>query len=300
MAIASACTDRCRPGPRGWWRAGRCLAAGLLLLIVAPACTTGLVYQRMDWVVSWYVSGFVTLSDRQDEQLRAVVRKTMAWHRETQLPRYVGLLEELAANADAPVSAEQLEARYQQVSGYLDDFLRQVIPDVAPLLRTLSAAQLDELQENLEEDNQDLWDELAGATPEKRQARRNRTAVRSLQRFVGRLSSEQRVLLESGLSEMRDLSESWLDRRRHWQERFVGVLRAPPPGPRLAVVLEDLALNPDQFDAPDYRRGVEHNRRVIMRMLAGVSAGLSERQQQHLHRKFLELAADLQRISEMG
>lgn len=281
-----------REVPRRW----RILAVGLCALLVLPGCTTGMAYKRMDWLVSWYVNGLVDLDESQEAHLRRIVDNTMAWHRQTQLPKYVALAEELAAESNRPTSAAQLEARYQQVAGYLDDFLQHVIPDVAPLLRSLSASQLAELRENLAEDNEDMWDEYAGTTPEKRAARRAKTTLRVLQRFVGRLRSAQSAAVKADLAGMDDVSEQWLGRRRLWQEKFLLLVASPPPGAEFAAALQHMALNPNQFDSVDYRRQVDRNRGIVMGMLAELSTGLSDTQRQHLQRKFLEYAGDLQTI----
>ncbi len=280
--------------PRRRWLAP---ALGVCALALLPACTTGLVYNRMDWVVSWYVNGLVDLDEAQEAELRRMVDRTMSWHRQTQLPKYVALAEELAASADRPLSTAEVEARYQQVSGYLDEFMQHVIPDAAPLLRTLSASQLAELRDSLEEDNQDLWEDYAGATRDQRRGRRLKTTVRVLQRFVGRLSTGQRATVESDLTGMNDVSEQWLGRRRFWQEEFLRLLGSPLPEAEFASALQHMALDPNQFDSADYRRQVDHNRRIVTAMFADLSGGLSASQQRHLQRKFLEYAEDLHKIS---
>jgi hypothetical protein len=277
------------------WR-GRLFAACFLVTTLA-ACTTGFVYNRLDWIVAWYVGDFVTLDERQKDELHAIVHRTLDWHRGTQLPRYVALLETLAAEASKPISGAQLEEHYQEVQGFADDFLRHVAPDAASLLATLNDRQITELAENLEEDNEELWDELAGDTPAERVKRRRKSAVRSLQRMVGRLDKSQRALVESRLSGMHDVAGQWLERRRHWQSRFLDVLRSHPGEATLEPVLLDLFLDPDQFDPPDYRRRADENRRLVTALIAELSGQLADSQRDHLRRKFAEYADDLRDIA---
>jgi hypothetical protein len=176
------------PRPRVWRR----LSVIALLAIWLGGCTTGFVYNRLDWVVSWYVNGLVSLDDAQEAQLKSMVQQTLDWHRRSQLPRYVSLLEQLDRETDQPVTAQALERRYQEIGAMLDDFLRQVLPGAAGLLRTLTPEQIAELGESLTEDNEEIWDEFAGATPAVRQKRRARSTLRALRRFTGPLSSAQR------------------------------------------------------------------------------------------------------------
>jgi hypothetical protein len=271
-----------------------------VLVLGLSGCAAGFVYNRLDWLVSWYVNGLVSLDSAQEQQLHDMVHRTLDWHRSTQLPRYISLLEEMADETAQPVSADRLEQRYQNIAGLLDDFLQHVVPDAAGLLRTLSPDQVAELKENMTVDNEDLWEEFAGNSPEVRQKRRTKNAMRALQRFVGRLSEDQRVTVATRVSAMHDVSDQWLDRRQHWQRRFFDLLLAPPPGALFDAALLDLALNPNQFDSGDYRRTVDGNRRAVMEMIAELSHGFSSQQREHLRRKFREYGDDLRRITAAG
>jgi len=275
------------------------VAAALLCVTVLSSCT-GIVYNRVDWVVSWYVSDLVTLDGRQKVALSRLVDKTMAWHRETELPRYVTLLERLAAESGQPFGAAALEAHYQEVSRLLDDFARRAAPDVAGFLRTLNRDQVREMRGNFAEANEELWEDYGGATAAERSTRRTKNAVRALQRFTGRLTGEQRRLLASNLSRMHDVSPQWLERRRHWQERFLELVDAPPAENTFAEALLDLALNPNQFDDADYRRKVDENRLIVMKTLSELSRSFTLQQRNRLRDRFLDLAQDLQKISDSG
>lgn len=284
----------------GFLVATRRTLAAVALLCVLAGCATGVVYNRLDWLVSWYVGGFVSLDDAQEAELRRVVHRTLDWHRRTQLPSYIAFLDRLAEEAAQPADAATMQGRYDQVAAFMDDFIRQVIPEVVPLLRTLDPEQIAELRDNLEEDNEELLEEYGGATETERSARRDRNALRTLQRFVGRLDAGQRTGITSTLAGMHDLADSWIERRRNWQAQFLRLLETQPPDAQFIASLQDLALNPDQFDSADYRSKAEDNRRLIMRMLADLSRGLHERQRAHLRDEFREMAADLQAIAGSG
>jgi hypothetical protein len=150
----------------------------------------------------------------------------------------------------------------------------------------------------MEEDNQELEQTYSGSTPEVRAKKRQKSARRFLQRFVGRLSSDQLVMIDTRLSAMHDNSQAWLERRRHWQSRFVALLRAHMPAPELEAALRDLALNPNQFDSAGYRRNVDENRRIAMDMLAELTNGLSVGQRERLSRTLGRYIADFRAISE--
>lgn len=283
-----------RPGTRPGSLARRAIVAAIATIGLA-GCTSGFVYDRLDWVVSWYVGGLVSLDEEQDRRLETLVESTLDWHRRTQLPRYVRLLEEMAAESAAPLDAAAVGRRYAEVEVLLDDFIRQVNPGVAGLLATLSPGQVDELAGNLAEDNEELWEDFAGATPERRRAQRTKNAVKALQRFYGRLTPAQKALVDARLQRLNDVSEDWIERREHWQERLIAMLSPPAEG--LEGELLDLALRPNQFDTPEYRRRVDANRRVIFEMVAELSTTLTDEQRRHVERKFRSYATDLREVA---
>jgi hypothetical protein len=269
----------------------------VVLATTLAACTAGFVYNRLDWLVAWYVSDYVTLDDGQEAVLRESVRRTMAWHRDTQVPRYIALLEEMAAESAAPVTAARLQERYDQVVALLDEFLRVAAPATADAFRQLTPAQLAELRENLEQENVELWDEFAGDTPAERLERRRGSAEKAMRRFIGRLRDEQRAVVEARLATLDDLSSSWIDRRRHWQDRLLAILSAPPPDAAFGAALRELFVDPNQFDGSDYRRRVDANRAIVLAMIAELSVSFSPAQRSHLQGKFNEFAADLRKLA---
>lgn len=282
-------------------RADRYFLRRVLLVAAFAAllsgCATGFVYNRLDWAVSWYVQGLVQLDHAQEEQLRQAVSQTLEWHRHTQLPQYIELLELLQRDVQGAMSVADIETRYAQIVVLLDVFLEQILPDTARLLRGLSEAQVEELMSSLEQDNEDIWQRFAGATPELRQKRRLQSTVRALQRFTGTLSHDQRQLVATRLREMSDFSEQWIDRRRHWQRQLRALLEAEAAPQQFEARLQNLAMQPDQFDAPDYRRDVEANRLVVVSMLSDLSHTLTPRQRQRFARKLQGYSRDLRRIA---
>jgi hypothetical protein len=276
------------------------LALALCATLVVTGCTAGFLYNRIEWFVTWYVDGLVSLDDAQEQVLRDSLQRTLAWHRRTQVPRYVGLLDRLSAEAAAPVSAATFEAAYQESTVFLNDLVIQVAPDMAGLLGSLSPRQVAELGASLEEDNEELWEDFGGETPELRQKHRLKSATRTIQRFTGSLTREQRQLVERRLGAMQDLSEAWMERRRNWQRHLIELLQSPGRGPAFEARLRELLLDPNQFDTAGYRQGGDANRAVVLDMLAELSAGLSAAQREHLRDKLQEYATDLRRIAATG
>jgi hypothetical protein len=288
------------PGSTVSCAAARFLARSITLVVLAgllSGCVAGFVYNRLDWLVSWYAGGFVTLDDAQEQQLRNLVASTLAWHRRTQLPRYVQLLDDLDRDTDGPMSPELVQRRFGQMEAAMDDFLGQVTPQAAVLLRSLRPEQIRDLFENIEDDNEDFRKEYSGKSSEARLQRRGRAAVRALQRFTGTLNEAQRTLVGSQLSSMYDVAPDWLEHRRVWQAHFRVLLDGSLQGREFEAALRELLLRPNQFDQTDYRRKADENRRQAFRMLAAVSETLTSDQRKRVGEKMQEYSRILTEIA---
>lgn len=267
------------------------------LALVLAGCAT-FVYKRLDWLAVWYVNGLVSLDESQESLLRAVVRDTLEWHRATQLPLYRAYLAQLDLDTDAAMPAELVARRYEEMVALWDPLVRRMADDLAPLLGSFTAEQRDELMASLEEDNEEIWQQYAGSTPEVRRKRQTKTTIRVIQRFMGRLTDAQKELLGVHLAGLHDLAEAWLTRRRAWQTRLREVLEENASDVTLLrAAVQDLALRPEQFDPPEYRRLAADNRHMVFAMLADLSASMTPVQRERMGRKLREYADDLDALT---
>ena len=68
--------------------------AAVLAMLFLSACTSGFVYNRLDWLIPWYVDGYVDLTRAQRDVLRAQLEPRLAWDREEELARQQALQRE--------------------------------------------------------------------------------------------------------------------------------------------------------------------------------------------------------------
>ena len=85
---------------------GRAVVTMVLLSFMLSACgALEFLYNRVDWLATRYVDGLTELSGSQYDALNARFTKTLAWHRQNELPRYVEILKDIEAaileNADS-------------------------------------------------------------------------------------------------------------------------------------------------------------------------------------------------------
>lgn len=264
----------------------------LLAAVMLSGCVVRVVYNQLDWLALWYVEDYFDLDPVQEARARQMIGRTISWHRETQLPRYASLLRSVMSGIDPPVEPAFLADRYAEVVELWDDLLRQVAPDFAGLLQSLTDEQVDELFANLADENQELAEDYSGVSREERRAKQDKAIIKAFRRFTGRLSPEQEVLVRTRTSRFHDLSADWLRRREAWQKEFRVLMVGRKSDPLFAGRITDLMLNPNQFDSPGYRKLVLENQQSSFGLVAAVLTSLSPKQSEHLRRNLTTYADD--------
>jgi hypothetical protein len=267
----------------------------ILVCMIMTACMgTRFVYERLDWLTTWYVSDIFDLDSGQKAEFREIADRNMEWHRENQLPRYAEFCRELDREMEGSITPEALERRYQEMLVIWDEFIVHIMPDASVFLRSLSDEQVEDFLANVEESNQELWDEYAGRTPEQRLSRREKSAIKGVQRFTGRLNGEQKDLVRSYIVTMHDNSEEWLDGRREWQAEFRDLMQSKPDEQEYIKRLTALMLDPNTGDSDEYRRKVDDNRRIIFEMFSALVDQLTEKQRKRVRKRLNSFAEDFE------
>ncbi len=286
-AIPPAGAGRVRGGTRV-----RLVILGLVAAVMLGGCVIRVAYNQLDWLALWYVEDYFDLDAAQEAQARQMIGRTITWHRQTQLPRYASLVRTVQAGTTPPVEPAFLADRYAEVVALWDDLLRQVAPDFAVLLQSLSDEQVEELFENLADENRELEEDYSGISREERRVKQDKAIIRAFRRFTGRLSPDQEVLVRTHTARFHDLSADWLKRRAAWQAEFRVVMAGRRANPQFAERIKDLMLHPNQFDSPGYRKLVLENQQASFRLVAAVLDSLSPRQSEHLRKHLATYASD--------
>jgi hypothetical protein len=264
----------------------------LLLLGLLAGCTR-LVLGQLDWLVVWYVDSYVSLDPAQKSLVRDGVRRNVATFRREQLPDYLGVIAGMRADLGVPGTVARVEQRFAELEALGRRTVDLLVPDAVALLRSLSPAQVDELYASFAEGAADLAEDYSGTTAERRRERQARSVLKLTRRLTGSLNQSQEELVRAHLARLHDLAPQWLERRQGWQQALRASLDGPRKPPEFDAQVASLLLDPDQFDAPRYRRKVAENRAVVYAMVADVIASLTPTQRAHVDRRLAEYERNL-------
>lgn len=198
------------------------------VVLIAACSSLRLGYNNADTLLVYALDSYLDLDHRQSQLARERLRSLMNWHRSTQLAGYAQLVEDAQRKVGAqgaPLSADDVLAFQREMNARLAVVGEQAAPDLAQLLTTLTAAQIDRLAEKLTSDTSKARREMLKiAGRETTEDRVTRYAERA-QSWLGALSKPQRDLVRASLASRPDGDAQWMAERERRQTALVALAR---------------------------------------------------------------------------
>lgn len=205
-------------------RGPRLLALALFALFFAACSTIKLGYNHADTLLLHTLDRYVSLTSEQEQALKRRLPALMAWHRATQLPDYASFLQQARGSLDGSVTAAEVVQFNEGLNVRLLALGDHVAPDFAALALTLSAAQIDQVERKLVDDNvkarRDSAQELKQALDE----RAKKYAARS-EFWFGKLGPQQVEIVRTSLASRPVDSLYWIEARERRSRDLVVLLR---------------------------------------------------------------------------
>ena len=192
--------------------------AGCSLIKLGYGQASGLAYRWLD--------RYVDFDNDQSLQVRAALDDAHAWHRRTQLPDYVQLLARAEAEVGADVSPERMCAWAGELRSRIEPVLQQLAPTMADVARTLSPAQVANIEKRFAETNEEYRDEHVQRNPQRRQKAEVKRQLERAEGFYGRLDAAQRELIaQSVATSPYDAEVAYAERKERQQDVLALVRR---------------------------------------------------------------------------
>lgn len=271
--------------------------APVLVAIGLTGCGLGLVYPRLDSIVGFYLEGLVTLEPEQSAELKRILAGNLEWHRRSELADYSAFLRDVAATVGRGSGREDWLAATRRTEQYWREVFEQAAPGYARIAATFTDAQVRELLDNLARADEKERREYASRSPAERDARREKSLRRSIERFTGPLTPAQRELLREHVAASPSFVPEWLDNRRAWREALADALEHRAEGAAFASRMQVLVARPDELWTPAYRAAVERRRDALVDLMTGLDATLTPAQRAAARRELLALADEVQDLA---
>jgi hypothetical protein len=259
------------------------------------ACTMSFTYNRLDWLIPWYVDGYVDLTRQQRKTLRQQLAPHLQWHRREELTGYIELLDRIESDLRGPVSE-------QTVQGWIDEVLAaaQRVEETALTVALtfgaeVSDAQMEEFTASLWEKQREYEEEFLSRS-DRQYARDNFAHLEDLlDRFLGRLSAEQEATLREAADSLERFDHLWLEERAAWLNLLTPLLQRPE-GWQAAI--ENAYQSREDRRTTEYRRVQDHNTAVVTHAIAEALPLMDSDQRNHAAAEIEDLRRMLRKLVE--
>jgi len=200
----------------------------VLLLFLAGCSTVRLAYKQAHELAWWWVSDLVAFDDSQRPAVRQGLHQLQAWHRRSQLPATVDLLDRWQQAAAAELSRPQACAAVDEAVQRLAELpagVDALPPATLEALATLTPAQLAGLERQLAKSNREFREKYVDPPAGQRARERFERTLSRAESFYGRLAPEQRRALAAALERSPWDAQASLSRRTERQQDWLQALR---------------------------------------------------------------------------
>lgn len=269
----------------------------LTLLLLGGCSSTTFFYNRLDFILPWYLDDYVDLNREQDNFLDEHLAPFLAWHRAEELPLYVQIIDEIDATLDREMAADDIAAislEFERAWFRLED---RALDWLLALGTQLSEEQVAEFMAELWERQEKYEKKYLDRSDEEYREDSYDSLVDSVQDYLGRLDSDQKQVLENASAGLRRSDAIWLRERGAWLQRLEIFMQREPGWQDL---IRGAVASRSETLSADYIELYEHNLSVIHQALAQVLNSRTESQDRRLRRKLSDLRQDLETLIAQG
>lgn len=191
------------------------LALGGVCAGALTACSAlKLGYGAAPEFVFWRLDAYLDLDDAQSARVRGDLTQLQQWHRSTELPRYVALLEQAERLAPTDITAAQACSLVAQARERIAAVAAQAEPALAATAQTLGPEQLQHLQKHYARKDAEWRSDWLDVTPAALLEKRVKQMTERAEMIYGTLDEAQRVVLQ------RVVEQTGFDARAVYAERL--------------------------------------------------------------------------------
>ncbi len=267
-----------------------------LCLALAGCSRTAFVYNRLDFLLPWYIQGYADLNGEQEAYLDELLAPLLAWHRSRELPCYVLLLDDLeAALGEQTLSGEDIAARVTRLEEAWSRLETRGLDRLLALGSQLSDAQIEEFLAELDSRHEALEEEYLPRDDDEFFADSYDAMLDTAEDYMGRLQASQREALMTGSRKLKRVDALWLAERAVFLQRLEALLESRKPGWQQGV--RDLIASRAESVSAEYAKALDYNIDILQGLAAEVLNTRSERQDTHLRNRFAQLKNDFSKLA---
>jgi hypothetical protein len=261
-------------------------------------------YNNGETVSYFWLNGYVGFDADQKPWVKKELANLFAWHRRSQLPEYLPLLEQAKKRVLKPVSEAELARDYDEIRRRIQVMTDRAAPAAADLALALRPEQIASIERKFAENNEKFRKEHLRGDQAQRQGDRFKRTMKQAETWFGNFSSEQERQIRQ-LSDARPLDEELVlaDRMQRQAEmiRMLQRIEAEKPAREAAVgmIRQYVSGAMEHYNHPEYQRYFEKYRAAQMRMVAGIINMSTPAQKQYFEKEMQGWIDDFDTLSRL-
>lgn len=175
--------------------AARIISLVVLTCLLQACSSAKLAYNQAPELAYWYLDGYVNFSSGQSVQVKDDLNKLQTWHRQTQLPTYIDMLQKMQQKIPLDINTQDACSILTDVRRKFMVVSDQAQPTVVTMLDTMTSNQIDTLARKFEKSNADFRNDYMQSAKPVNQTKRYKQSVSRAEMLYGRLDDEQMSLI---------------------------------------------------------------------------------------------------------
>lgn len=269
------------------------LSLVLSLLLLSACSGTTFIYNRLDFLVPWYLDDYVELNRVQKSSLDDLLEPHLQWHRQEELPRYLVILVAIEQALENDIQIEdiaQFSVQFEEAWQRLESVMLEWMMALGD---QLSDEQIEDFLANLQKQQREYEEEFLPRSEEAYFEENYDNLLDSFQDYLGRLNKSQRDILKLAAADFQRFDAAWLTERAAWLQRLEELLQREPQWQQR--LLEAIALRDDRA-SQDYLARYEHNIQLVQQSMAKILNSRTDKQDRRLSKKLANLREDLETL----
>ena len=264
----------------------------IFVLLVVGCSTTTLIYNRIDFLVPWYLGNYVELTKSQKQYLDELLIPFFSWHRYEELPKYLEIINSTKNILEGEVKPEGIATISSNVEKSWFRLEREVLVWMTPLVSNLNDEQIQSFLQVMQKKATEYENKNLGRSDNDYRQDIYEKIRDNLQQFMGELSQQQLTVVKTYSEDMHRDDGMWLQNRKALLVSLSSILeRDSGWKERLSRI--------NQRDDPvsrSYRETNVHNLDVIYHLIAEVLNTRSEKQDKRIRRQLSKYRTDIETL----
>ena len=171
---------------------------GLFCVLSLSACSLlESLYENSPQLLFWWLDSYLDFRSDQTSTVKEELKALQKWHRETQLPQALGLIQELMPVSHLELASEQTCGVEKRVLQTLPELIARLAPSIARVAPSFSAEQIKTLQSSFDKKNKEWIREWMSGTPSERLEHQTDKGLEQARDLYGRLSNAQKWTVQN-------------------------------------------------------------------------------------------------------